>query len=104
MTLLFVLVVALVNCFLFGNAANTVDRSAWMSKESTPQARAAALISAMTVTEKLVMLHGSNNDQNGDVIYVGWVPGNERLGIPELRSPPFYDKNLSVKVHIFIYI
>lgn len=32
------------------------------------------------------MLHGDYNDSPiGDVYYVGWVPGNKRLGIPELR-------------------
>jgi beta-glucosidase len=57
----------------------------WKNKGLSSTDRAAELIAAMTLEEKLVMLHGSPNDSNGDVIYVGWVPGNKRLGIPELR-------------------
>jgi beta-glucosidase len=57
----------------------------WRNKDLTPQERAQELISAMTLEEKLVMVHGSDNSYGGDVIYVGWVPGNKRLGIPELR-------------------
>ena len=58
---------------------------AWMNKGDSPETRAKLLLSEMTLEEKLDMLHGIPNSYNGDVIYVGLVKGNERLGIPELR-------------------
>ena len=43
------------------------------------------------------MLHGWPNELDGDVIYVGFVIGNERLGIPELRlNDGYYYFKLSI--------
>lgn len=52
-------------------------RSLWA--QSSPEARAQAMLQRMNFTEKVNMLHGVNG------IYVGNVPGNERLGIPSLN-------------------
>lgn len=41
--------------------------------------RAAALVARMTLDEKIAMVHGTPSDT-----YIGWVPGIERLGIPDL--------------------
>jgi hypothetical protein len=37
----------------------------WRNKDLTPQERAQELISAMTLEEKLVMVHGSDNSYGG---------------------------------------
>ena len=66
-------------------SSNQIRVDRWMQKSSTNEERADALISAMTLPEKLVMLHGVPNNYNGDVVYVGKVEKNSRLGIPELR-------------------
>ncbi len=66
-------------------SAGKLRTDPWMRKESTNEERADTLISAMTLPEKIGMLHGVPNSFNGDVIYVGLVPANERLGIPALR-------------------
>jgi hypothetical protein len=75
----------LVKCAAIVSTFPFVTASKWMNVDVSPEDRAAALISEMTLPEKLVMLSGKPNDLDGDVIYVGFVPGNERLGIPELR-------------------
>ena len=63
----------------------------WMNKNDSPETRAKHLLNEMSLEEKLDMLHGIPNSFNGDVIYVGLVKGNQRLGIPELRLNDGYD-------------
>ena len=53
---------------------------AWMDRTLSPHDRAQLILAEMTTDEKLVMLHGSSGSQ-----YVGYVAGNERLGIPALK-------------------
>lgn len=54
----------------------------WMNTSLSPAQRANLLIKEMTLDEKIVMMHGvSPIPVKG---YVGYVPGNERLGIPVL--------------------
>jgi beta-glucosidase len=74
-----------------------VSSSSWMDTSKSSELRAQELISEMTIDEKLIMLHGIPNGVKGDVIYVGLVKGNERLGIPQLRLNDGY-------VYIYIYI
>lgn len=62
-----------------------VSPAPWMDSLKSPQTRAEELIAEMRLDEKLIMLHGIPNNVDGDVIYVGLVKGNERLGIPQLR-------------------
>lgn len=51
----------------------------WMNIDSSPSDRAKAILSEMKVDEKIVMLCGAYSS------YVGYVKGNERLGIPALK-------------------
>lgn len=53
---------------------------AWMNKELSPSERAAAILAEMTLDEKILMLHGTDNQP-----YTGGVPANDRLGIPALK-------------------
>lgn len=46
----------------------------------TPSERAAAMLGKMNLTEKIIMMHGAVSD-----IYVGNIPGNDRLGIPMIK-------------------
>ena len=48
----------------------------WMDRSDPPSARAAALLKAMTLDEKIGLFHGSCGG------YVGNVCENTRLGIP----------------------
>ena len=69
----------------------------WTNTALSPEERAAALLAEMTLQEKYDMLHGWPNELDGDVIYVGFVIGNERLGIPELRlNDGYYYFKLSI--------
>jgi hypothetical protein len=50
---------------------------AW--SQDTPAEQAQALVDQMTLDEKINMLHGHPN------VYEGYVPPNDRLGIPALK-------------------
>ena len=51
----------------------------WMNTKLPPAERAAYLLQAMELSEKIDMLHGWPTQD-----YVGYVPPNSRLGIPAL--------------------
>jgi beta-glucosidase len=53
-------------------------RRPWMNTNLTPAERAKQLLSQMTSDEKFVMVHGGSSQ------YVGYIPNNDRLGIPAL--------------------
>ena len=55
----------------------------WMLRSLPPEQRADLLLHAMTMDEKVTMVHGV--DPMPISGYVGYVPGNARLGIPALR-------------------
>ncbi len=55
----------------------------WMNHALTPERRAGLLLRAMTLDEKITMLHGV--DPLPVKEYVGYVPANPRLSIPALR-------------------
>jgi beta-glucosidase len=61
---------------------NTASRP-WMRRSLTPEQRADLLLHAMTLDEKITMVHGV--DPRPIQGYVGYVPANTRLGIPALR-------------------
>jgi beta-glucosidase len=67
-------------------AGNSAARSQvsrpWTNRSLSPVQRADLLIHAMTVDEKITMLHGVQPIPVK--AYVGYVPANERLGIPAL--------------------
>lgn len=67
-------------------AAASQNKSAsrpWMRRSLTPEQRADLLLHAMTLGEKITMVHGV--DPRPIPGYVGFVPANTRLGIPALR-------------------
>ena len=69
-----------------GNAAAvTVASRPWMppaSADLTPAQRAAKVVAAMTLDEKIRQVHGNLSSLTS---YTGLVPANARLGIPQLR-------------------
>jgi len=63
----------------------------WRNKSLSAAARAAALVKAMTLQEKLTYIHGlfpnKINPRPADMVpSAGYVPGVPRLGIPTLRE------------------
>eukprot|EP00299_Pterocystis_sp_00344_P019251 c9570_g1_i1.p1 GENE.c9570_g1_i1~~c9570_g1_i1.p1 ORF type:complete len:852 (+),score=231.03 c9570_g1_i1:39-2594(+) len=52
----------------------------WMDTTMAPSDRAAKLIASMNLDEKIVMVHG-----NVFTEYTGFVPANQRLGIPAIQ-------------------
>jgi beta-glucosidase len=62
---------------------NSPSNHPWMRRSLTPEQRADLLLHAMTLDEKITMVHGA--DPRPIPGYVGYVPGNTRLSIPALR-------------------
>jgi beta-glucosidase len=62
---------------------NNTSSRPWMRRSLTPEQRGDLLLHAMTLEEKITMVHGV--DPRPMAGYVGYVPGNTRLGIPALR-------------------
>ena len=62
---------------------NNASTRPWMRRSLTAEQRADLLLHAMTLDEKITMVHGV--DPMPIHGYVGYVPGNARLGIPALR-------------------
>lgn len=77
--------VALAGCAAGAATPLEPPSAAWMDSTLPAEERAQKLLTEMRLDEKLVMLHGIPNNVDGDVIYVGLVKGNHRLGIPQLR-------------------
>ena len=92
--------IAISVCFLFGLASlaqKPKDKSAaashpWDDVRLSPDARAAMVLAAMTLDEKLAMIHGMKQadvagahfDPSGTVEGAGYLPGVPRLGIPSV--------------------
>ncbi len=66
----------------------------WSDQKLSPDQRADLLIGKMTLDEKIQLLHGSGGGRGGAAAVpttrrsnggAGWVPGIERLGIPDLN-------------------
>ena len=68
-------------CVVLGVLASAFasENAPWMDKSQTPAQRAALLLQAMELSEKVDMLHGWPTSE-----YVGFVPANNRLNIPAL--------------------
>jgi beta-glucosidase len=60
--------------------ASALDEKPWLSRAMSPEDRARALLSVMTLQEKIAMLHGYNSPN-----YTGLTLGNARLSIPPLN-------------------
>jgi beta-glucosidase len=73
-------------------AAPAVPAGPWMDKSLAPDARADMVLKQMTIDEKIQMVHGGGGGgfggqqgpsrSNGGA---GWIPGVERLGIPDIN-------------------
>jgi beta-glucosidase len=63
--------------------ARASGRQPWMNKSLSPSQRANLLLRAMTLDDKLAMVHGVHPKPVEG--YAGYVPANARLGIPALR-------------------
>jgi len=61
-------------------AASASGSRPWTNAHQSPATRAAELLAAMTLPEKLAMLHGTSGSA-----YAGSTPANARLGIPALN-------------------
>lgn len=59
------------------------DLRPWMNKSLSPEQRADLLIKAMTLDEKITLMHGIS--PLPEKAYVGYVPAILRLGIPSLH-------------------
>lgn len=57
----------------------------WMNKSLSPEQRADLLLDAMTLDEKITMVHGVPRQRRHVQGYVGYVPPIPRLEIPALR-------------------
>lgn len=57
----------------------------WMNKSLSATQRANLLLHAMTLNEKIAMVHGVSRKQHPFKGYVGYVPAIPRLGIPALK-------------------
>lgn len=67
---------------LFHFSRAQADDQPWMDKSQPPQLRAQLLLAAMTLEEKIALVHGGSAGSGG---YVGHIPAIPRLGIPELN-------------------
>ncbi|HTX93115.1 MAG TPA: glycoside hydrolase family 3 C-terminal domain-containing protein, partial [Anaerolineales bacterium] len=70
------------NLFRASQSRALADTPPWMDASLAPEQRAKLLLAAMTEDEKLAMVYGNNMGSAG---YVGHIPANTRLGIPELN-------------------
>ncbi|TAM82985.1 MAG: glycosyl hydrolase [Acidobacteria bacterium] len=57
----------------------------WMNQRLSAERRADLLIQAMTLKDKVGLVHGVNRKEHPFKGYVGYVPGNPRLHIPALK-------------------
>jgi beta-glucosidase-like glycosyl hydrolase len=71
-------------------AADASPSAPWMATDRSPSWRANQLLAAMTLDEKLAMVHGGALAAGAGA---GSIPGNQRLGIPALS---FSDSPLGV--------
>lgn len=75
-------------------AASPAAQRPWMDKSLSPDRRAELLLAAMTLDEKVALLHGpmaiafgpQMPIPKGAVGSAGYIPGNDRLGIPALQE------------------
>jgi len=79
-------------CALSLGLARSQNPLPWMDKRLSPDQRAELLIGQMTLDEKIALIHGGTDYQGPESPVppdslggAGWVPGNRRLGIPDLQ-------------------
>jgi beta-glucosidase len=65
--------------------ARTKGLQSWMNKSLSSGRRADLLLRAMTLKDKVALMHGVNRKEHPFKGYVGYVPANPRLHIPALK-------------------
>jgi beta-glucosidase len=65
--------------------AQTNSSQPWMNQSLSAGRRADLLIQAMTLRDKVGLVHGVNRKEHPFKGYVGYVPANPRLNIPALK-------------------
>ena len=65
--------------------AQTSSHPPWMNKSLSAESRADLLIRAMTLKDKVALVHGVSRKAHPFKGYVGYVPANPRLHIPALK-------------------
>lgn len=68
-----------------GAGAQSGAQRPWMNKSLSAEQRANLLIRAMTLSEKIALVHGVLRKEHPFKGYVGYVPADPRLGIPALK-------------------
>jgi len=68
---------------LFAASKSLRPTQPWMDKSLPAEQRANLLLQAMTLDEKITMVHGMDPRPNNE--YAGYVPPNPRLSIPALK-------------------
>ena len=84
-TVAIVFALAIAPLLAAAGAARSNGQRSWMNKSLSASKRADLLLRAMTLDEKIIMVHGVARKEHPFVGYVGYVPANRRLGIPALR-------------------
>ncbi len=64
-------------------AAASTAKLPWLNKSQSPATRARELLAAMTLADKVTMLHGIDSSQS-PVPTVGYIPPIKRLGVPPI--------------------
>lgn len=64
---------------------HTSSRQPWMNKTLSAERRADLLVGAMTLKDKVALVHGVSRKEHPFKGYVGYVPANPRLHIPALK-------------------
>ena len=65
--------------------AQESDRLPWINKSLSAERRAELLLHAMTLKDKVALVHGVDRKEHPFKGYVGYVPANPRLHIPALK-------------------
>ena len=75
-----------------GQGANQPPAGPWMDRNLSPDQRADLVIAQMTLDEKIQLVHGGPGGFGGGQAQptrsnggAGWIPGIQRLGIPDLN-------------------
>ncbi len=79
------LALATASVLLAAGPARSNGHRPWMNKSLSASQRTNLLLRAMTLDDKIAMVHGVDRKKHPFEGYVGYVPANPRLGIPALK-------------------
>ncbi len=80
-----VLALATASVSLAAGPAHSNSQRPWMNKSLSASQRTDLLLRAMTLDDKIAMVHGVDRKKHPFKGYVGYVPANSRLGIAALK-------------------